>query len=265
MVHYPENEAVIATVVMADHLEAVNMRLDLDGYDASQTIGHLRVFPQMDYYNLPNTPCTECGSRHNEEKCPQKALCTLCGSRTHLIDECFAPYPKSRAISDNRAAAGLIGPANRCGHCLQRGCSIPCQWSHQWATSQGIVVQYRWTDKPEEAVDSRAEEHDASRADRVRNGPQSYAGAVRTTSLPQVGEGPCVGGEQAKAATENHVQKNPPVQGVVVSSPDSDKTGDKSKRVANNKASLSEVSNGVSQSPPRVNAPRLSCEVNSSA
>ena len=31
MVHYPENEAVTATVVMADHLEAVNMRLDLDG------------------------------------------------------------------------------------------------------------------------------------------------------------------------------------------------------------------------------------------
>jgi len=247
MVHYPENAPVTATVVMADHIEAVNMRLDLDGYDASQTIGNLRVFPQVDYYNLPNLPCSECDTRHNEENCPEKKLCTLCCQKTHHIDECFNPYPTSKVISDNRPDGGVIGPANRCGHCLQRGCSIPCRWSHQWATNHGILVQYRWTDKPEEATDTRAEEHDASRAERAINGPQSYAGVVRTTPLTQVGAGMCVGGDQIKDATKSiaPINSSASAHGVGVSSPTSEKKRGKGQRVGVNRTAQPEVNNDL--------------------
>ncbi|MGA9041611.1 MAG: hypothetical protein WB421_13850 [Terriglobales bacterium] len=148
-VHYTENNPPTATVIMRSLPDAVRMRADLDGYDASTTIsqGPLVVIPQ------PWIAAAD-HSRFDVE-------CFICKAGNHSPDRCPNLYRSRGVIHDRRPAESQRLPVgHRCAHCLQIECSVPCSWSWEWSELNSMELFVRGSEDPANAVDLTEDTHE---------------------------------------------------------------------------------------------------------
>ena len=148
-VHYTENNRPTATVIMESLPNAIRLRADLDGYDASDTIsqGPLTVIPQP-------WIAAAGGSETSD-------LCFICQSGHHVPDRCPQLYNSRKVIHDRREpAAGRLTAQHRCAHCMQIECSIPCVWSWEWSQIHKMDLVIRGVEDPAKSIDLTESMHE---------------------------------------------------------------------------------------------------------
>ena len=143
-VHYQKLTVQLQQSSCSPCLMLFDCGADLDGYDASGTIsyGPLTVIPQP--WLVPAGQ----GMTILE--------CYICKSGNQVPKL----YVSRKVIHDKRTAeVGQLPATQRCAHCLQVACSIPCVWSWEWSQLHGMDLEVRGVEDPANSIDHTAGTH----------------------------------------------------------------------------------------------------------